>query len=134
MKLLVKEQGTDWAALLWEGPEQKCVSVVAYAEVRAALAAANRAGRIDSRFLEISKRNFDRLWEELTVVNPDFQLVRDSGELAELHSLGGFDAIHLASAISIEQDEFEVLMATWDKDLAIAACDEGINTVRATRD
>src|SRR6201999_2901363 len=46
-------------------------------------------------------------------------LARAAGELAERHALRGYDAVHLASALAIEDEG--LVVATWDRDLATAA-------------
>ncbi len=46
-----------------------------------------------------------------------------AGELAEAHGLRGYDAVHLATALSIDVDS--MLLATWDGDLARAAIAAG---------
>lgn len=48
VKLLAEEEGSDLAAALWDGCDAAVSSRLAYPEVRAALAAAERAGRLDS--------------------------------------------------------------------------------------
>lgn len=53
------------------------------------------------------------------MVGIDDTLARSAGELAELHGLRGHNAVHLASAISLEDSE--LLTVTWDRDLADAA-------------
>lgn len=63
-------------------------------------------------------RRIDALCEQLDVIGLDTALARAAGELAERHALRGYDAVHLASAIAIEGPN--VVMATWDRDLAAA--------------
>jgi len=53
------------------------------------------------------------------MIGLDAALARAAGELAERHALRGYDAVHLASAIAIEDSD--LVMATWDRDLAAAA-------------
>jgi uncharacterized protein len=52
----------------------------------------------------------------------DAQLARDAGELAERFSLRGYDAVHLASALSAGGP---VTLVTWDEDLKRAAARSG---------
>ena len=63
-------------------------------------------------------RSIDELCEELDVIGLDATLARVAGELAERHALRGYDAVHLASALAIE--DAGLVMATWDRDLAAA--------------
>jgi predicted nucleic acid-binding protein len=78
-----------------------------------------RTGRIDARTLRSAVRAIDDLYAELRVVGIDGALAQLSGELAELHGLRGYDAVHLASAISMQ--DTELVVVTWDGDLAAAA-------------
>jgi hypothetical protein len=58
----------------------------------------------------------------MSVVVLDPYLALEAGELAQLHALRGYDAVHLASALSVEQS----LMVTWDAELARAAEQAGL--------
>lgn len=55
----------------------------------------------------------------MLLVGVDEELARDAGTLAEDYALRGYDAVHLATALSAEDDELVVV--TWDRDLAAAA-------------
>jgi predicted nucleic acid-binding protein len=77
-----------------------------------------RTGRIDEKTLRSAVRAIDGLYAEIRVIGIDDALAHFAGELAERHGLRGFDAVHLASAISIE--DADLLTATWDRDLAAA--------------
>lgn len=90
-----------------------------YPEARAAVAAARRGGRIDDRTLRQAVDELDALYGELSVIGVDDALARDAGALAERHRLRGYDAVHLASALSVS--DAGLVVATWDRDLADAA-------------
>lgn len=49
---------------------------------------------------------------ELFLVGIDQPLARRAGELAEGHSLRGYDAVHLASALALGED---AVLVTWDQ-------------------
>jgi predicted nucleic acid-binding protein len=80
---------------------------------------AHRTGRIDASTLRRAVRAIDDLYAEIRVIGIDDALAQAAGELAERHGLRGYDAVHLASAISIE--DAGLLTATWDGNLAAAA-------------
>jgi predicted nucleic acid-binding protein len=63
------------------------------------------------------------------VVEVSPEVAADAGELAESHALRGYDAVHLASALAVLDDE--LLMVTWDDDLATAARREGLTVAPA---
>lgn len=69
----------------------------------------------------------DRLYDEIEVVDIDEDLAHRAGALAEVHGLRGYDAVHLASALSI--DAPRVVVATWDRDLSAAAMANGVAVV-----
>jgi uncharacterized protein len=103
---------------LWDRADSGASSQLVYPEARAAAAAAFRTGRIDARTLRSAVRAIDDLHAELRVIGIDGALAQFAGELAELHGLRGYDAVHLASAIAMQDPA--LVMATWDRDLADA--------------
>jgi uncharacterized protein len=72
-------------------------------------------------------RAIDDLYAELRVIGIDDTLAHVAGELADLHGLRGYDAVHLASAISVE--DAGLVTVTWDRDLADAAVASGYAVV-----
>jgi predicted nucleic acid-binding protein len=113
------EPGSDIAVELWDRAEVVASSQLIYPEARAAAASAHRGSRIDTRTLRAAVRTIDALYRELDVIGLDEALARAAGDLAERHALRGYDAVHLASALAI--DDPDLVMATWDRDLATAA-------------
>jgi predicted nucleic acid-binding protein len=104
---------------LWDRAEAVASSQLIYPEARAAAAAAQRGGRMDTRTLRAAVRTLDELCRGLDVIGLDDVLVRTAGELVERHALRGYDAVHLASASAI--DDPDLVIATSDRDLAAAA-------------
>ncbi len=131
VKLVVEEDGSDEVAVLWDGADVVVSSRVAYPEVRAALAAASRNGRLTGRSLAEAKRQWARFWDALRVVELSDEVGLLSGDLAEAHRLSGFDAVHLASALLVSGDD--VVVATWDSRLRAAADATGLPTLPADR-
>ncbi len=119
MKLVVVEDGSDLADEVWAAADLKLASHLVYPEARAALAAAFRARRIDRRGLRRAIADLEAATSSMALVGVDEALAREAGRLAEEHSLRGYDAVHLATALSGETEE--LLIVTWDRDLAVAA-------------
>jgi uncharacterized protein len=115
---------------LWDKAETVASSQLVYPEARAAAASSFRVGRIDKRTLRSAVRAIDSLYAELRVIGIDGALAQFAGELAELHGLRGYDAVHLASAIAVEDPT--LVMVTWDRDLADATVACGYAVVPAT--
>lgn len=117
------EQGSTLASELWDRAESVVSSQLVYPEARAAAAAAHRARRITSATLRRAVDRIEELYTELDVISLDPGLAHFAGDLAEAHGLRGYDAVHLATALSINVDS--MLLATWDGDLARAAVAAG---------
>ncbi|MHB8765014.1 MAG: type II toxin-antitoxin system VapC family toxin [Deferrisomatales bacterium] len=109
-----------------------CSHLIAYAEVRAALARALRLGRETAAGLQLHKQEFDRAWSCLDVVLPDAALVRRAGELAEQCGLRGYDSVHLAAAESVAGrlgPTVEFVLAVFDVELAAGARTLGLRVL-----
>ena len=129
VKLVIDEPGSDDAALLWDGADAVLTSRVAHPEVRAALAAAHRGGRLDEEAHPAAKAEWEAFHQALRLVELTPQLEADAGDLAEEHALSGFDAIHLASALTLT--ELPLIVATWDNRLLRAAQAAGLTSLPA---
>jgi predicted nucleic acid-binding protein len=124
VKLVIDESGSDLAATLWDGCDAAVSSRLAYPEVRAALAAAGRAKRLDPS----GQFHAESLWEDFWAATRPVELTEavaaNAGELASRHSLGGADAVHLASLLAIGSTV--TLFAVWDERLRICAQAAGV--------
>jgi predicted nucleic acid-binding protein len=65
--------------------------------------------------------DFESLHDELSLIGIDVQFAREAGELAEKSALRGYDAVHLASALSAGA----ITLVSWDEDLGLAAARNG---------
>lgn len=124
IKLVLAEQGSELALELWGRSTHPVSSLLAYPEGRAALAAARRGGRLDQRLYDEAQASFDRTYEELIAIGIDQQLTRAAGSLASELSLRGYDAVHLATALDLAEQD--VALVTWDRDLSRAALAAGL--------
>lgn len=129
IKRVFDEPGSDIAEALWNEGSEMVSTQIAYPEARAAAGAAHRVGRIGTSDLRNATRKIDALFEAMDLMGVDGGLARLAGDLAEDHGLRGYDAVHLASALSV--DAPRVLVATWDRDLATASSAEGLAVVPA---
>jgi len=124
--LVVAEAGSARAATLWDGADRAMSVRLVYPEGRAALAQAQRLGRLTVRQLRAAVREFEARYLELDVVELDDVLARRAGHLAELHGLRGYDAVHLAAADRVRDPDLVVVAG--DGVLLTAAAAEGIAT------
>lgn len=88
------------------------------------MAAAVRTKRLTQRLHREALGGFDRAYEEIATVGVDVQLALEAGTLASEYSLHGYDAIHLATALSL--GEHDVALVSWDHDLSQAGLEAGL--------
>lgn len=120
----VAQRLVDEAALLASSP-------IAYVEVRSGLArAAFKETPPRLRRSEYSRaiNVFEADWDLYHRVGISSQLIRSAGDLAETHRLRGYDALHLASSLELKSSRSDdVIVATWDRELAVAWRAEGLS-------
>lgn len=124
--LLIAEPGSDQAAQLWNGADRVVSTRFVYPEARAALAQANRLGRLTGRQLRAAVRELDTRCDELDVVEIDEQLAHEAGDLAETHDLRGYDAVHLAAANRVADPD--LVLVAGDRQILSAAAAAGLMT------
>ena len=71
-------------------------------------------------------------WPAFGVIEVDQRLVEDAAELAIGRELRSLDALHLAAALVLPDDD--LLFATWDRRLHAAAGAEGLQLLPAMFD
>jgi predicted nucleic acid-binding protein len=125
VRCLVAEPGAETAQRVWETADDVASVRLLYPEVRAALARARRLGRLTSRLHASVKATCEAMWSELAVVEVDAALAADAGDLAELETLRGYDAVHLAAALTVECD----VLVCGDDDLCAAGLRRGLSVV-----
>jgi uncharacterized protein len=101
-----------------------------YAEARAAVAQAQRLGRLTPRQVREVVGEFATLYDELDLVDVDDALVRSAGDLAQAHALRGYDAVHLAAAVELHDPD--LILVAGDSALIDAGALEGLTTARLT--
>jgi hypothetical protein len=130
VKLFLIEDGSQIVSRVWEAADGLVTSVATYPEARSALAAAARDGRITRRRMPRAVEELDRRFSSMDVVELRRPLAVAAGSLADRFALRGYDAVHLASALVV--DDGHTVMLTWDHELARAAGASGLGVVPAS--
>lgn len=118
------ENGSDLAAELWNSVYPVAASTLAYPEGRAALAAAQRGGRLGAKEHARALADLEDIQRDLVSIGVDQDLAHRAGKLAEDFRLRGYDAVHLATALELGDEN--VVFVTWDGDLRRAAEQVGL--------
>ena len=102
--------------------------VIAYPELRAALARAARMGRVGPEHLRELVATVDQDWRRLHTIQPDPTLIHRAGHLAGTLSLRGYDSVHLAAAeaVSAQIAPAPFRFAVFDQGLRAAARELGL--------
>jgi uncharacterized protein len=121
VKLCVREPGSELASALWNRADVVVTSRIADAEVRAVLAAGERAGVLDPLARRRGLATWESLWPALHVVEVSPQVTERAADLLATCPvpLRGGDALHVASALAVGHDD--TLVAAWDEQVAGAA-------------
>jgi predicted nucleic acid-binding protein len=128
VKLYVEEQGSPAIADLVKSSKVTASSLVAYAEARAAFARRFREKAFPTDEYEILNATFNDDWTHYLKVEVTDKLVRLAGDLAEKHGLRGFDAIHLAAAVTLRRElTAPIIFSCFDRKLQKASKVEGLH-------
>ncbi len=123
MKLLIDDEGyRPESERLWLDSDAVVCAEIGYVEARAARATARRQDRLGATSLRTAKDQLELLWEQVSIVVVDTALVRAAGHVAERDRLRGYDAVHLAAAITAQV----TVMASADRQLVEAARRRGL--------
>lgn len=127
VKLYVEETGSEEVRRWTNAAIVVATSRVAYAEARAAFARKAREESVKDETYSQIVGDFERDWENYFIIEVSEGIVRLAGVLAERHSLRGFDALHLASALSLRgKTKLSVAFSCFDEVLSQAAHTEGL--------
>jgi predicted nucleic acid-binding protein len=126
--LVVEEPGSAQATQLWDAAERVVTVRLTCAEARAALAQAQRVGRLTPKQVRDAVTSLDGHFDQLDVVETDAELTASAGALAEARQLRGYDAVHLAAAVRVRDDD--LVLVAGDTSLLEAARAEGIATAK----
>jgi len=125
VKLLVDEQGTTETQAALSYATVVATSEISYVEGRAAIARMRAGGRIGASASRSARRLLDEIWLDLLAVPADDELLAAAAELADEHSLRGYDSVQLAAATSLRAAD-DVTFACWDAELRAAAENVGL--------
>lgn len=127
VKLYVDEAHSHDVEVLFRATDAILCHRIGYIEVRAALAAARRAGRIEEMAHLAIIADFRSDWSTYSIMGVDDLLAECAAELAESFGLRSYDSLHLASADRIRLTIPDLLFVSFDKALNRAAHLLGLN-------
>jgi predicted nucleic acid-binding protein len=125
VKRYLLERGSRETIELTSRADMTATSIVSRAEVAAGLAKAVRARVVTGDVAKRAQRSFVGDWPDILRVSMTEALVARADALAWEHGLRGYDAVHLASALTWQESAGEpIILATFDRQLWQAARQE----------
>lgn len=125
VKLWIDEEHSDRVRAVVRSASELGSSVVAHAELGATLARLEREQHLTSEEREGILADFRARWVRMHRIGVGPQLARRGADLARAHSLRGFDAVHLAAALTLRERLGPLTFVCFDKGLIRAAEAEG---------
>jgi uncharacterized protein len=127
VKIYILEDGSRGVENLLTMADLLGTAILSRAEVSAAICKAVRTRAIQAKQASEAVKQFRTHWLSLFRLGIDGMVVEKADRLAWDHQLRGYDAIHLACALLWQESLAEIVtMATFDKELWIAAKSEGM--------
>jgi predicted nucleic acid-binding protein len=127
VKLYVDEEGSPAVHGALQQATVAATSTLAYVEARSALARRRREGGLAATEYRRAVRSLDADWVHYQRVRVTDQLIHKAAETAESFQLRAYDAVHLASALTIAARlETLVVFVCWDAGLEEAARRAGL--------
>jgi len=102
IKRFVAEKGSEVIQVIITKEGPVATAKIAYAEVYAGLARKHRQGHLSDSHYALACRQFEADWEAYVRVDLHDEILFLARNLIQRHPLKGFDAVHLASALSLK--------------------------------
>ena len=130
IKRFVTERGSASVERLTQGDAPVGMATIAYAELYSGLTRRHRDGDLSAIDYANAREQFERDWTSYLRIRLDEDVLGAARLLIQRHALRGFDGIHLASALTLQNrwDETVVVVAA-DQRLLRAAAAEGLATL-----
>lgn len=125
VKLYVPEAGSGEVRRLVNQATRVGTSRLTYVEARAAFARRRREGGLSAPHYGEVIRALERDWEMYVLLEVTGPIIRAAGDLTEQYGLRAYDAVHLATAVSVRQGLLWEFLAA-DERLLAAAAKEGL--------
>lgn len=127
VKLYVEEPLSQELSYAVDEAEAVATSLLAYTEAMAAFARARREVRLSPQEYRRVVDAFEEDWSRYITVEVTDRLVKTAGHLAASRALRGYDALHLASALTLrERVPSSMMFVAFDRALSAAAKRESL--------
>lgn len=118
LKRYVEEKGTRELSKIWPVFDLTGTALITRAEMGAALARAQRLNLLQPGSAQKAWEQFLQEWRRLTLLEVTPLVINRAGDLVWKYPLRGYDAVHLAAALTWQDLlEEEITFGTFDRQL-----------------
>ena len=103
--LLVREPSSASCLRVWNASDDAVTCRLTYVETAAALAQALRNKRMTAGDHRAALARLEGVWRQCDVIDIDQPVAVSAAALAHQHGLRGYDAVHCAAALRLEDEE-----------------------------
>jgi predicted nucleic acid-binding protein len=132
VQLYIEESQHDHIIRIADTASTLTTHLIAYTEMRAALARMQRMRRLNGQDHRIVRQAFEADWIGMEIIQTHEPLIRRAGDLAEEFKLRGYDSVHLAAAELVAKQIDEFIFACFDNRLNSAALALGMDIINAS--
>lgn len=130
VKLYVSEDGSDVIRSAVGSARLVATSLMAYVEARAAFARRSRERVLQAADHRRIVRSLDTDWAHYLRLELPEMLIQHAARIAETHGLRAYDAVHLASAVTLrERLAAPITFGCWDSKLESQAVRVGLDVL-----
>ena len=128
VKWFFDEQYSELTRSMKDETDIAFTSILSYPEVLSAFNRARREGRCKKSDMEIIRIEFQRIWNDFQWIKVNEKLINSTMELIFKHSLRGYDAVHLASVLTLKEESeiSDLYFSCFDRTLNRATKKEGL--------
>lgn len=119
--LLIDEPTSAACREMWDAADSVVSVRLAYVEASAALAAAERLGRISVAEHDGALDLLEDLWRDVDIIELNQELAENAAACARSYALRGYDAVHCAAGVMLDDDDLvavagdDALLGAWSK-------------------
>jgi uncharacterized protein len=130
VKRYIRESSSEMLKNWIKAAQLHGTASITFVEMASALVKADRQGYIKSIEAQSIWQAFQEDWEEIASINQTEPVLKKASSLAWQYSLRGYDAVHLASALTWQDFNTEpVTLVTFDQQLWRAGKLEGLEVL-----
>lgn len=129
IKLYVDEAGQELVQERLRSADRIATALITYVETFAALARLEKERRISAGGFSLLAQQIEANWTDYWTVELTRSVVRRAAALARHHTLRGYDAVQLASALELRVDDAELEFLSFDVRLNAAARREELSVL-----